>query len=267
MIHSNSSQRRLTKSDFKVPALLVLLSLVPTFGGIARLTSVARDTVVTQENARFLHAPVPVVIHIFAATLFCILGAFQFSRGFRWRWPGLHRRAGRVLGACGLLAGAPGFWMTAFYDIPRSLQGPMLYVVRLSVAAAMIAAIVVAWRSILQRDVPRHEAFMIRAYALGQGAGTQVLVLGPWMLITGESGGLTRDVLMTVAWAINVVVAEAIIRRRAKSGAQARINAPRDRAASPHLQRRERDDSSPFRPGDQPRVATDSSRALPKAAP
>ena len=99
---------------------------------------------------------------------------------------------------------------------------------------------------------------MIRAYALGQGAGTQVLVLGPWMLITGESGGLTRDVLMTVAWAINVVVAEVIIRRRAKSGAHARINALPDKAASPHLRQRGRDDASPFRPDDRSRVATGS---------
>lgn len=104
MTNSNPRARRLTIADFKVPALLVLLSLVPTFGGIARLMSVARDTTVTPDNARFLHAPVPVVIHILCATLFCILGAFQFSRGFRLRWPGLHRRAGRVLGFCGLLA-------------------------------------------------------------------------------------------------------------------------------------------------------------------
>lgn len=51
-------------------------------------------------------------------------------------------------------------------------------------------------------------------YALGQGAGTQAIVLLPWMLSTGESGGWTRDVLMTLAWAINIVVAELLIRRQ-----------------------------------------------------
>jgi hypothetical protein len=44
-----------------------------------------------------------------------------------------------------------------------------------------------------------------------------VLVLGPWMLITGQSGGLTRDWLMTLSWVINIVVAEVIIRRRASA--------------------------------------------------
>jgi len=217
MKDSNSRTRQLTTADFKLPAALVLLSAVPALGGIARLVSVARDSHVSVDNARFLHAPVPVVIHIFSATSFCVLGAFQFSRGFRVRWPGLHRRAGRVLALCGLLAGASGLWMTAGYEIPRSLQGPLLYGVRLTVAAAMMASIFISWRSILRRDVARHEAFMIRAYALGQGAGTQVLVLLPWMLISGESGGVTRDVLMTLSWLINILLAEAIIRWRLRA--------------------------------------------------
>ena len=40
------------------------------------------------------------------------------------------------------------------------------------------------------------------------------VVLLPWMLISGESGGLVRDLLMTLSWAINLGVAEWIIRRR-----------------------------------------------------
>jgi hypothetical protein len=211
---NSSSRTSLTRIDFNVPLVLILLSIVPAFGGIGRLLSVARHTTVNPDDARFLHAPVPVVIHIFSATLFCILGAFQFSRGFRLRWPRWHRRVGRVLALCGLLAGATGLWMTAFYEIPTSLQGPLLYGVRLAVAAAMMASILIAWRSILRRDIARHEAFMIRAYALGQGAGTQALVLLPSFVIAGGAGGVTRDVLMSLSWVINVVVAEGIIRRR-----------------------------------------------------
>jgi hypothetical protein len=125
--------------------------------------------------------------------------------------------------------------MAAFYPIPTSLQGPLLRRVRLAVGSAMVASLLIGWRSILRRDVPRHEAFMIRAYALGQGAGTQVLVLMPWMLISGESGGPTRDLLMSASWAINIVVAEAIIRYRAASGAAGRGSAlaPAARRAAP----------------------------------
>ncbi|HEX3598071.1 MAG TPA: DUF2306 domain-containing protein [Polyangiaceae bacterium] len=207
----------MANADFKVPGLLLALSLGPTLGGVVRLVSVSGHTAVTPDNARFMHAPTAVIIHVIAATLYCLLGAFQFTAVFRLRWPGVHRRAGRVLALCGLLAGATGVWMTVCYRIPPSLQGPILYAVRLAVGSAMIASIVLAVASIRRRDVARHEAFMIRAYALGQGAGTQGFVLLPWMLISGESGGLTRDLLMTLAWTINVVVAEWIIRRRTRA--------------------------------------------------
>ena len=205
---------QLKKSDLKVPALLIALSIVPTLGGALRMMSMSGHTPVTLDNARFVHAPLPIIVHVICATLYSALGAFQFSPAFRVRWPGWHRRAGRVLAGCGLLAGITGLWMTAFYSIPVGMQGPLLYAVRLLVATAMVAAIVVAWRSIVRRDVARHEAFMIRAYALGQGAGTQVFVLGPWMLLGGSGVGLTRDLLMTLAWAINLAVAETIIHSR-----------------------------------------------------
>jgi hypothetical protein len=207
-------KKKLTFADWKIPLLLLLLSLVPTLGGIARLASMSGNAAVTPENARFVAAPVPIIIHVIAASLYSLLGAFQFSKGFRVRWPGFHRRAGKVLAVCGLLAGLTGLWMAGFYPIPQALQGPLLRVVRLAVGAGMVASIAIAWSSILRRDVPRHEAFMIRAYALGQGAGTQALVLGPWMLITGQGTGLARDLLMTLTWAINIGVAELIIWQR-----------------------------------------------------
>jgi len=213
----NTAVRNLTKRDFKVPALLIALSVVPILGGVIRFMSLSATGLDTPDDARFVDAPAPIVLHIVSATLFCLLGAFQLAPGFRLRWPGLHRRAGRLVVWCGLLAGATGLWMTAFYAIPVGMQAPLLYFIRLGVGSSMIASILLAWSSILRRDVVRHEAFMIRAYALGQGAGTQVLVLAPWMMISGESGGLTRDVLMTLAWAINIVVAELLIRSRAKA--------------------------------------------------
>jgi hypothetical protein len=213
--------QKLTKSDFKVPALLIALSVVPTLGGVIRFINLSGTGASAPEHARFAHAPGPIVVHVFCATLYCLLGAFQFSAALRARWPRMHRRAGKLLVLCGLAAGATGVWMTAAYRIPVDQQGPLLYGVRIAVGIAMIAAILIGWSSILRRDIARHEAFMIRAYALGQGAGTQVFVLGPWMLLTGESGGLTRDLLMTLAWLINVLVAEHLI--KARPGARAAV--------------------------------------------
>lgn len=102
--HSRRNEHeKADESDFKIPALLVVLSLVPTLGGIARLASLFGDA---PDDARFLRAPVPILLHVSSATLYCLLGAFQLSSAFRLRWTGLHRRAGRWLVLCGLLAGA-----------------------------------------------------------------------------------------------------------------------------------------------------------------
>lgn len=209
--------RSLTKADFKVPGLLLLLSLVPMLGGVMRLTNLTGGAAGTAEHARFAAAPGPILVHVLGATTYCVLGAFQFSSAFRKRFPLWHRRAGKVLVLSGLLAGVSGLWMTAFYAIPTGMQGSILYGVRLVVGVAMVVSLLIGWLGILRRNVARHEAFMIRAYALGQGAGTQVLVLLPWMLLSGQSTGLTRDLLMTLSWTINVVVAESIINFRKKA--------------------------------------------------
>ena len=56
---------------------------------------------------------------------------------------------------------------------------------------------------------------MMRGYAIGLGAGTQSLTLGNWFLIVGAAPGeLSRALLMGAGWAINLAVAEWLVRRR-----------------------------------------------------
>jgi uncharacterized membrane protein len=203
----------LPSPSWKLPTSLLLLSLVPVAAGAVRLVGLAKGGGISAENARFVAMPAPVIVHVVSATLFCLLGAFQFDAALRRRSPGLHRSAGRLAAACGMLAALTGLWMTAVYPIPAALQGDLLYGVRLLVGLAMALAIVISVHAVLRRRITQHRAWMIRAYALGQGAGTQVLILLPVALIAGAPTGLLRDVLMAAAWALNVFVAEWIIRR------------------------------------------------------
>ena len=56
---------------------------------------------------------------------------------------------------------------------------------------------------------------MTRAYAIGLGAGTQVLTHLPWFIFaTGKPGEGPRAVMMGAGWLINILFAEWIIRRR-----------------------------------------------------
>jgi hypothetical protein len=83
-----------TKSDWLIPGALIALSMVPAVAGIVRLAQLASRANITPENARFFAAPLPVLLHIPAVIVYSILGAFQFSPGFRRRWRGWHRAAG-----------------------------------------------------------------------------------------------------------------------------------------------------------------------------
>ena len=201
------------RSDWVVPALLIVLSLVPAAAGTGRLAELARQAEITPDNARFFAMPVPVVLHILSVIPFSMLGAFQFSAGVRRRHRAWHRVAGRVLGVCGLVAALTGLWMAQFYPWPEG-DGEALYVMRLVVGTAMVLSIVLGIHTARRRDFVAHGAWMIRAYALGMGAGTQVLTHLPWFILFGRPGELPRTVLMGAGWLINVVVAEWIIRRR-----------------------------------------------------
>ncbi|MGA4987435.1 DUF2306 domain-containing protein [Nonomuraea bangladeshensis] len=193
-----------------VPVALIALSVVPLVAGALRLSALSGGPDVMPDGARFAAMPVPVVAHIIAATGYTVLGAFQF--GGR-RPPGRHRLMGRILLPLGLVVALSGIWMTLSY--PRQDgDGDLLAAFRLGFGSLMAAAIVLGLAAVLRRRYARHRAWMIRAYALGLGAGSQALILGLW---TGAAGGdptgTTRALLLGAGWAVNLAVAEGLIRR------------------------------------------------------
>jgi uncharacterized membrane protein len=201
------------RTEWLVPAGLLLLSVVPAVAGTARLAELAGGAAVTPENARFVAMPLPVVLHILAVIPYSILGAFQFARTFRRRHHRWHRVTGGMLVLCGMVAASTGLWMAHFYPWPEA-DGEALYALRLLFGSAMLVAIVLAVDAIRRHDYPSHGAWMTRAYAIGMGAGTQVLTHLPWFILVGQPGETTRTVLMGAGWVINVALAEWIIYRR-----------------------------------------------------
>ena len=84
----NSNKKQKNKAEWIIPTLLIVLSLVPVLAGAARLSELASGAKVTPDNARFFASPLPVVIHIVSVTLYSMLGALQFTPGFRQAPPG-----------------------------------------------------------------------------------------------------------------------------------------------------------------------------------
>jgi uncharacterized membrane protein len=204
---------RLKKFEWAILIGLLLLSLVPCLGGVVRISELLFGFEIMPANPRVLKAPIPVIIHLAGAVPFCVLGILQFLPSVRSAYPRLHRVSGRLIIIAGVLAALSGLWMTHFYAFPRELQGPLLYAVRLLVGFYMIGALYLGVASIIKRDIRSHGAWMLRAYALGQGAGTQTLIGISWMIAFGEAVGLTRDVLMAFAWVFNLAIVEVVILR------------------------------------------------------
>ncbi len=202
-----------TTSRWRAPAALIALSLMPAIAGVARLVQLGAGADVTPENARFFASPIPVVLHIPFALLFALLGAFQFSADFRRRHRAWHRRAGKLLLVSALVVASSGLWMTLIYPWPAN-DGVAVFAERLAMGIAMLLSTVRGMEAIRRRDFALHGEWMIRSYAIGMGAGTQVLTHLPWFILVDTSPPETpRAIMMGLGWAINILVAEWIIRR------------------------------------------------------
>jgi hypothetical protein len=211
-----SNRKRINKTAWLIPAALILLSAVPVAAGAFRIVQLTGGGEITPENARFFASPVPVVGHIISSILYSILGAFQFAPSLR-RWkPGWHGAVGKwILAPSGLVAALSGLWMTLSYPWPEG-DGVLLYGLRLLFGLGMALAIILGVFAIRRRDYAQHGAWMIRGYAIGLGAGTQVFTQLPWVLLVGPAAPdeLSRAIMMGAGWVINLVVAEWIIRKR-----------------------------------------------------
>ncbi|MEZ5187284.1 MAG: DUF2306 domain-containing protein [Microbacterium sp.] len=217
MPHAPSRQRS-TNAWLAVTGLL-LLSALPIIGGVVRLSEVPAVA-----GSRPLASSVAAVAHIVAMTVYCLLGAFQFSPALRGRrrW---HRTAGRVLIPVGFVAALGAAWLAVFFSGPPD-QLP-LAMVRLVFASAMLVFVALGTAAVIRRAFVMHGDWMARAYAIGVGNGTQSLVVILWTVPLGEVDAWGETWLVATGTLITVFVAELLIRRRA---ARRRVAAPAETA-------------------------------------
>lgn len=192
--------------------LLIALAAIPVTAGVLRLVQLTGGPQTMSPDVRFTASPAAVVVHVLASAVFALAGAFQFLPRLRRGGRAWHRRAGRVVAVAGLLVAFSGLWLTLGYPAKPG-TGNLLHAARLIVGSAMAASLVLGVVAIRRRDVAAHRAWMIRAYALGLGAGTQVFTEGFGSAVFG-TGVLASDVQKIFGWVVNVIVAEYVIRRR-----------------------------------------------------
>lgn len=204
-------QSDLTGSGRLAVTGLLLLGALPVIGGVLRLGDL---------SAGPASAPAPtltmtIVAHILSMSVFCLLGAFQFSPALRRRH-GWHRSAGRVLIPAGFIAALSSVPLGVFFAGPPDERA--LAVVRVVFAVSMIVFLVQAVIAIGRRDFVTHGARMTRAYAIAVAGGTQALLVALWTILFGEVEVVSETWLVALGFVINLVIAELLIRRQVRRG-------------------------------------------------
>lgn len=206
---------------FQRPIPLVLglafLTTIPVLTALVQVVQIPTGTY-PDDSARLAIAPVAWFAHVLAGVAFGITGPVQFVRALRHRFGALHRVSGRIFVVSGAVLGLSGLALLAQVT---SLRTPLADGARGLFGLALLGALALALAAIRDRDVMRHRAWMIRAYAIGMGLGAVGLVFFPIYLVTGQAPtGLGSDLLFVGSWLMSILLGEAIIRRTSRPSVQ-----------------------------------------------
>ena len=203
-----------------LPFGLIALVVIPGAGGVARLVELSGGPTTLPAKPHVTESPLPLTLHIVAALIFAVLGAFQFSPRLRSRRPGWHRLSGRFVVVLGFVVALTALWLNEITPRPTA-AAQLLYLFRLAAGSGMAIGTILGVTRIRQGDIAGHRAWMIRAYALAFGAATHVFTIGIGQAIFGESE-LTNALMQACGWVINLAIAERAIRRPGHRPARAR---------------------------------------------
>ena len=193
-----------------VPALLLVFGLLPIAVGAARMAMRFGPMGADVDTARFFAVPVAVILHVLGGGIFSLLAPLQFAAGLR-RSP-WHRWAGRVLVLAGLVAALSALWLNQFMPANAN-DGPLLYWIRLAAGLSMLWFLLQGYLAAARRQISLHRVHMIRAYALGIGVSTQIIIGIAHAVAFGPPLPIIGDLLVGLGWLINLSVAELAIRR------------------------------------------------------
>ena len=197
--------------------LLLILSAIPIGAALLRMVQIPTGTL-PQDAIKFVVVPVVLFGHALAGALFGVLGPIQFAGVLKRRFGRFHRITGRVFVAAGVLLALSS--LRLLWQFPDASTF-VLVTARLVAGFGLAAALVIAFVAIRQHQVARHKAWMIRAYAIGMGSATVSFLMLPIFIISGEPvEGYAADLVFVASWAINIGIAEWVIRRPlARAGA------------------------------------------------
>jgi uncharacterized membrane protein len=211
---SKISMSRLFRRPIPLVLLLAFFTAIPVLTALFDVLQIPSGAY-PEDSAHLAVAPVSWFVHALAGVAFGITGPAQFVRAFRQRFGALHRVLGWVFVVSGASLGLSAFSLLAQVTPQRT---PLVDIARGLFGLALLIALALAMAAIRNRDVLRHRAWVIRAYAVGMGLGAVSLVFFPIYVITGQAPtGLTSDVLFVASWGLSIAFGEVVIRHLSRS--------------------------------------------------
>lgn len=191
---------------------LFLTCLTPAAGGVYRGTTLIMEWDWLPLMLRRRSDNLPLLIHVVCAMIFYVLAALQIVPGMRKRYPAWHRIAGRIAVPAGIASASAATWLTIAHP---DLGGLILYCGRLVFGPLWAACLVLGLIAIKRRDIPAHQNWMIRAFAISMPAGTLIFISAPFFLYFGtiELPQTLDESIQSGAWILHLAVAETWIRR------------------------------------------------------
>jgi uncharacterized membrane protein len=186
--------------------LVILLIVVLISFAIKR--AVDTYTGISHENIfelRYLEHPLITALHMLSGIMFITLAPLQFTKKLRLKNLDLHRKLGRVLIVCALISGIYGLIATvalpAFGGLASEASawffGPIF-----------IFSILRAFWCAKNKKITQHREWIIRAFALGLGVGTQRVILIVLMISSGNSFEASFGPALWLGFGLNLVIAE-----------------------------------------------------------
>jgi uncharacterized membrane protein len=208
---------KISFAPLRLPLALLALTAIAILSSIARLVVLATtpDVEISQLeliDRRYALSPVLSWLHILPGLMFLLIGLVQFMPALRRAAPMAHRWLGRVFIVCGLISGVSLYWLV----ISLPAMGGMLTITGSWLfATGMIASLIIAWVAIRRRNIARHRAFMIRAYALGTAVATVRLLGAIGQAAAGMEFQEYFGVWLWLGMLLHFVGAELILRQQA----------------------------------------------------
>lgn len=188
-------------------AFLLLITAIPILVALVRLVQIPTGTL-PLESSRFALVPVRHFAHAAAGAIFALAGPLQFAGVLSRRFGRLHRWTGRAFGMAGLFLGLSGLGLLAEFPL---IATPPLQLMRGLAGLALLAALTLGIAAALQRRIPAHRAWMIRAYVIGIGSTTISLVALPLLAFGITLEGAPFDLTFVATWIATIAMGEVVI--------------------------------------------------------